>query len=101
MPIRYESVVPNKIYYGTSDGQILGELDSISSVELEAEQYVTDVPAFSQMEFHGSFKIVSNNERKMQGKTLRRGRKGLRTLIRKALKPRKRRDRGKRYHGRI
>lgn len=71
--IRYEPVVSNKICYGTSDGQILGELGSISSVELEAEadQYV-NVPAFSQ--FHGSFKIESNNERKMRGKPLRRGR---------------------------
>ena len=98
MPIRYE---PNKIWYGTSDGQILSELGSISSVELsaEAEQYVTDVPAFSRMEFHGSFKIVSNNERKMHGKPLRRGRKGIRTLLKKALKPCKRRNR--REYGRI
>lgn len=100
MPIRYEPVVPNKICYGTSDGQILGELGSVSSVELsaEAEQYV-NVPAFSQMGFSGSFKIVSNNERKMHGKPLRRGRKGIRTLLRKALKPCKRRNR--REYGRI
>ena len=98
MPIRYEPVVSNKIYYGTSDGQILGELGSVSSVELsaEAEQYV-NVPAFSQ--FSGSFKMVSNNERKMHGKPLRRGRSGLRALLKRI---RKRRDRGKGgYHGRI
>ena len=96
--IRYEPVVSNKICYGTSDGQILGELGSISSVELEAEadQYV-NVPAFSQ--FHGSFKIESNNERKMRGKPLMRGRSGIRTLLKRI---RKRRDRGKGgYHGRI
>lgn len=99
MPIRYEPVVPNKICLGTPDGQTL--LGSISSVELsaEAEQYVTDVPAISQMEFSGSFKIVSNNERKMHGKPLRRGRKGIRTLLKKALKPCKRRNR--REYGRV
>lgn len=102
MPIRYEPVVSNKICYGTPDGQILGELDSIPSVELsaEAEQYV-NVPAFSQMEFSGSFKIVSNNERKMHGKPLMRGRLRLRALLKRIRKP-KRRDRGKGgYHGRI
>lgn len=96
--IRYEPVVSNKICYGTSDGQILGELGSVSSVELsaEAEQYV-NVPAFSQLS--GSFKIVSNNERKMRGKPLMRGRLGIRALLKRI---RKRRDRGKGgYHGRI
>lgn len=96
--IRYEPVVSNKICYGTSDGQILGELGLVSSVELsaEAEQYV-NAPAFSQ--FSGSFKIESNNERKMHGKPLMRGRLRLRALLKRI---RKRRDRGKGgYHGRI
>lgn len=98
MPIKGEVT---GAYFGTPDGKILGELDSVSSVELEAEaaHYVTDVPAISQMEFSGSFKIVSNNERKMHGKPLRRGRKGIRTLLRKALRPRKRRNR--REYGRV
>lgn len=81
------------VYFGTADGKILGELGSVSSVELsaEAEQYV-NVPAFSQMEFSGSFKIVSNNERKMRGKPLMRGRLRLRALLKRIKKP-KRRDR--------
>lgn len=71
MPIKGEAT---KVYLGTADGQILGELGTISSVELEAGEDVTDVHTFSQMEFSGSFKIESNNERKMHGKPLRRGR---------------------------
>lgn len=74
MPIRYESVVSNKICYGTPDGQILGELDSIPTIELsaEAEQYA-DLPTFTPMEFSGTFHIESNNHRKMHGRPLQRG----------------------------
>jgi len=98
MPIKGEI---KGVYFGTPDGEILGELGSVTNIELsaEAESYVTDVPTFSQMSFSGSFKIVTNNERKMHGKPLMRGRKGIGTLLRKALKPRKRRNRRK--YGRI
>ena len=98
LPIKGEAT---GVYFGTPDGKILGELGSVSFVELEAEaaHYVTDVPAFSQMGFSGSFKIEINNERKMHGKPLMRGRKGIGTLLRKALKLRKRRNRRK--YGRV
>lgn len=91
MPIKYTPIT-TKLYYGTADGQLLGELDTVTSVELsaEADQYVTDVPTMREMSFSGTFKMETNNERKMQGKPLLRRRARLQRLLKQ--RPPKRRD---------
>ena len=89
MPIKGEVT---RVYFGTLDGQLLGELGTVTSVELsaEADQYVTDVFTMREMSFSGTFKMETNNERKMQGKPLWRRRVRIQRLFDQ--RPPKRRD---------
>ena len=91
MPIKGEVT---RVYFGTPDGNVLGELDTVTSVELsaEAKNYVSDVSTFFSREqsFSGSFKLETNNERKMNGKPLWRRRVRIQRLFDQ--RPPKRRD---------
>lgn len=89
MPIKGEVT---RVYFGTPDGKVLGELGTVTTVELsaEADQYVTDVPIQHGMSFSGTFKLETNNERKMHGKPLLRRRVRLQRLLKQ--RPPKRRD---------
>ena len=87
MPIKGETT---RVYFGTPDGQVLGELGTVTTVELSADLYVTDLPVSCPMSFSGTFKMETNNERKMNGKPLWRRRARLQRLLKQ--RPPKRRD---------
>lgn len=97
MPPKHTPIT-TELYYGTADGQLLGKLGTVTTVELsaETEQYVTDIPTLREMSFGGTFKLETNNERKMRGKPLWRRRVRIQKMLKEASRPPKRRDRNNR-----